>query len=298
MLLFKKIVFILFCLLASFLGNVTLAQQAQFGIGLGMNNYWGDLQVESPTQNAFVLDPAVQFFYKQRLSANLHLRINAHFGRVHGDDSNSSNEDRQLRNLKFSSKVNEFSLSTEYDLWDLQKSFVTWTPFIGVGVGVFSFNPKTEYLHPDGRLLTIELQTLGTEGQGLPGQPEKYGLTALSIPVYGGLKFKINEKLSLSIELILRYTTTDYLDDVSTSYFPFESFPNTEIGQLASYLSNRSDEFLGLPENHPSSIRDAQLRGSAFANDFFHTGMITLAINLDRGIFGDGLGKGIDCYSF
>ena len=295
--LFRKLVNSIICLLA--LNSVTSlnAQQAQVGIGLGMNNYWGDLQTESLVKNAFILDPAFQLFYKEHMNEQLSIRFNLHIGKVHGDDANSSGEGRQSRNLNFNSLVTEFTISLEYALWDIRKEKYNWTPYAGVGVGIFRFNPKTEFLHPDGRLLNVSLQNIGTEGQGLPGQADRYSLTAFSIPVYGGLIFQVNDRLSVGLELILRYTTTDYLDDVSTAYFPIENFPNTEQGQLASFLSNRTDEFLGLPENDPMSIRDAQLRGSAEANDFFHSGMISIYYRLETGIFGRNSG-GVDCYTF
>lgn len=295
MLLFKKIVFLLICLISVAKLN---SQQAQYGFGFGLNNYWGDLEVESPVRNAFLVDPALQLFFKQRISNHFSLRFNVHLGKIHGDDANSTGEGRKSRNLNFNSKVYEYALSLEYSLWDLNKSYVGWSPYGGLGVGFFKFNPMTTYNHPDGRILNVALQPLGTEGQGLSGQSEKYSLTAMSLPVYGGLKFKVNDKIRIGIEVILRYTTSDYLDDVSTNYFPVDDFPNSDSGQLASYLSNRTDEYLGLPENDPMSIRDASLRGSPSANDFFHSAMISVYFNLDNGLFGDGLGRGVDCYTF
>jgi len=295
MLLFKKIVFLLICLISIFKLD---SQQAQCGFGLGLNNYWGDLEVESLFRNALIADPAVQLFFKQRVNDHFSLRFNVHLGKIHGDDSKSVGEGRISRNLNFSSRVTEYALSLEYSLWDLNKSTVDWSPYGGVGVGVFKFNPKTSFNHPDGRILDIALQPLGTEGQGLTNQPPKYSLTAMSLPVYVGLIFKVNNKIRIGAEVVFRYTSTDYLDDVSTNYFPNDDFPNTENGQLASYLANRTDEYLGLPENDPLSIRDASLRGSPSANDFFHSAMISVYFNLDKGLFGDGLGRGVDCYTF
>ena len=295
MLLFKKIVFFFVCLIS--LTRLD-SQQAQYGFGLGLNNYWGDLEVESPVKNTFIVDPAFQVFFKQRVSDHFSMRLNVHVGKIHGDDANSTGEGRNSRNLNFNSSLREFALSLEYSLWDLNKDHIDWSPYGGVGVGFFKFNPRTIFNHPDGRILDVELQALGTEGQGLTGQADKYSLTALSLPIYGGLIFKMNEKIRIGFEVIFRYTSTDYLDDVSTNYFPLDDFPNTEIGQLASYLANRTDEYLGLPENDPMSIRDANLRGSPSAKDFFHSAMISVYINLEKGLFGEGLGRGVDCYSF
>ncbi len=81
-------------------------------------------------------------------------------------------------------------------------------PFIGVGVGFFTFNPYTYY---EGE--KIYLQKLQIEDVD-------YNLWAFSFPVIGGIKFR-NDKYSCSIFTGWDVTYTDYVDDISTNDMDF-----------------------------------------------------------------------------
>ncbi len=41
---------------------------------------------------------------------------------------------------------------------------------------------------------------------------------ALVVPIGVGVKYALNERMNLGFEVVYRYTTTDYLDDVSKTY--------------------------------------------------------------------------------
>ena len=62
---------------------------------------------------------------------------------------------------------------------------------------------------------------LGTEGQvgGYLGRKE-YNTMAICIPFGVGIKYSLSQKTNLTFEISNRFTTTDYLDDVSTTYAP------------------------------------------------------------------------------
>jgi len=294
---FNKIKNGLFCIIIIlFVGHDLIGQRTELGFGIGGNNYWGDLEPESVGKNILLISSAFHISLKQDIIHNFNFRANLHIGNLSGGDKNANGKIRQRRNLDFQTPIRELFLALEYELWDLNDPKYTFTPYGGAGVGIFKFNPKTEYTFQDGRTRTIELQPLGTEGQGLAGFAPKYDLRAFSFPIIGGLKFKYGEKIYITLEIIARYTNTDYLDDVSTDYLPTSTFPDTPEGQLASYLNNRIDEFLGLPENDPEAIELATKRGSITSNDFFHSGMATIYIKL-----GSGKSRGkrkVKCYSF
>jgi hypothetical protein len=88
---------------------------------------------------------------------------------------------------------------------------------VGLGIGVFSFDPYA-YLGGEKYLL----RTLGTEGQGSSLYPElqPYNPIAISIPIHLGAKYAINARTNVFAELTYRMTSTDYLDDVSGLYAP------------------------------------------------------------------------------
>ena len=66
---------------------------------------------------------------------------------------------------------------------------------------------------------------------------------AICFPIGIGIKYSINQSLNLSFEIAHRFTTTDYIDDVSTTYIGIDKFPSPN-GQpsLAYLLQDRSYE--------------------------------------------------------
>jgi len=71
---------------------------------------------------------------------------------------------------------------------------------------------------------------------------------ALCIPFGVGIKYNISEKLNLSLEVAHRYTFTDYIDDVSTTFVGIDKFPASGNGPTAALLQDRSYEI------NPSNI--------------------------------------------
>ena len=61
----------------------------------------------------------------------------------------------------------------------------------------------------------MDLQPLGTEGEGFYKGEKKYNLTQLAIPIGGGFKYAISNNVRIGIEVGFRKLFTDYLDDVS-----------------------------------------------------------------------------------
>ena len=94
------------------------------------------------------------------------------------------------------------------------------------------------------------LKDLKTEGKS-------YSSLVLAIPLGAGVSYQILPDLALGAELNYRFTLSDYLDDVSTVYLPFESFNDP----IAAQLSDRRPE-IGLERAVPGNIR-----GNAANND-------------------------------
>ncbi|MDC0230852.1 DUF6089 family protein, partial [Aureispira] len=148
------------------------------------------------------------------------------------------------RNFNFKSELMEFSLMTEFNILPFNPRIQSqvFTPFIGFGASIIQFNPTTNYNNQ-----WIQLQPIGTEGQGLEGYPDPYKLVQVAIPVVFGLKYSIGEQINIGLEVGYRFTFTDYLDDVSTIYIsPHILSQNSD---LAVVLSNRTEEYTGFPAN-------------------------------------------------
>lgn len=149
---------------------------------------------------------------------------------------------RYERNLSFRSRVEELSLSGEvYPLQLLSRirRETLLKPFVGVGVGVFHFNPEAK-LNGD----WIKLKPLRLEGEGFSEYPDSkvYSLYQFYIPFTFGFKFRLDEQISLGFSATFRKTFTDYLDDVSKTYIDptlFSKYLSASDATLAKQLYYR-----------------------------------------------------------
>ena len=177
----------------------------------GFANYSGDLQTKRLTldQSHGAFGVGAKYDVTNHFSA----RVGFNFGRLEGNDKKNEGL-LKARNLNFQTIVLEGNLMVEYTLFDLNEK--KFSPYVFAGAAIYHFNPYTY----DTLGNKIELQPLGTEGQGLTLFPDRkpYNLTQFAIPFGAGLKLRVSENVVLSYEIGLRKLFTDYLDDVSTTY--------------------------------------------------------------------------------
>ena len=69
---------------------------------------------------------------------------------------------------------------------------------------------------------------------------KKYSLWQFCIPIGFGFKYTIDAKWGIGIEYGMRKTFTDYIDDVSTTYFDNQTLRD-QNGDVAAALADRSD---------------------------------------------------------
>lgn len=216
--------------------TLTAASQIHLGVSGGISNYYGDLN-DRPFNRP---KAAAGISAAYEISDKLELRAGILRGAIEGADRFSGSDYLiKNRNLHFQSPLTEVSLAASYSIFNLYN--MHWSPYVFGGISVFRFNPSTQrssgekvYLHP-----------LGTEGQGVNGRP-RYALTDLSLPYGGGVHVKLHERWRLSVEMGLRKTFTDYLDDVSGFY----ADPN-DLNPLARELAYRGGE-AGGPTAYPT----------------------------------------------
>lgn len=175
--------------------------------------------------------------YNVGLGTRIHLselwsiRVGGYYARVSGDDKYTSNPERRNRNLNFFSPVFGGNLMMEFNL---PKNGEAGKWYLLGGIEYFHFDPRTRY---NGQV--VRLAPLGTEGQYFMQGRSPYKLHSLAIPFGIGYKFLDAARSSLSCELVLRKTFTDYMDDVSTTYVDKTQLIASN-GQLAADLSDRS----------------------------------------------------------
>ncbi|HVG11800.1 MAG TPA: DUF6089 family protein, partial [Flavisolibacter sp.] len=186
----------------------------------------------------------------------------------------------RARNLNFESKISEFSLLGEFNVFNLEN--IRWTPYAFGGIAIYHFNPSTF----DSSGIKYYLQPLSTEGQGLPGYDTKpYALTQFAVPFGGGIKYAISDNVRLGFEVGMRKLFTDHLDDVSTSYADAADLLAAK-GPKAVELAYRGDE---APSGNPQYPAKGAQRGGATQKDWYYFTGLHLTFRLNSG---GGGGKG------
>lgn len=210
---------------------IASAQQGwEIGGWLGSSHYFGDLNTSNRINRPHFAAGAVgRYNFNNRLC----VKASANFGTVSAADKLSKNSYERQRNLDFKSQIFDGSVQLEFNflpyIHGSNNEF--FTPYALAGFSICKFDPTTQY---QGK--TVQLRPLGTEGQFL--NAEYFG-TAGSFLYGGGFKFDVTDKWSINIELAMRQTFTDYLDDVSGVYPNMKELKKTH-GQIAVDLSDRS----------------------------------------------------------
>lgn len=260
----RKAILPLLCL--SLLAGTIAKAQISLTAGLGMSDYYGDLSAKIFDQPS--MSGTLGFSYD--FSSKFSWLTEFSFMQIKGFDSKSKRADLVARNLSFKSNIWNINTGVVYDILDITGDRI-FTPYVFLGIGLMHFNPyttdrfgKKQYLQP-----------LGTEGQGIAGYPDPYKLTQLEIPIGLGLKYVLNDKFVLQLDLRYHYVDTDYLDDVSTDYLPLATL-NAKNPNL-HYLSYRADE---LPGGAPYPNKGSDIRGNPSNKDSYYTTQIKVAYRL------------------
>ena len=234
---------------------VARAQTAEIGLMGGVMYYHGDLNnVHFKNSNI-----SGGLFYRYNINQRLAFRINFLYGNVDAADSDARDPVKINRNLSFKSSITELAGMMEFHYYKYSPgSKLHWfSTYLLTGIAYFRMNPKAKLGN-----VWYELNALSTEGQGLEGGPKRYKLDAFAIPVGLGAKFNIGKRVSISVEYSIRFTFTDYLDDVSGTYFSSDRLEK-EVGNVTVQLADRridktapvqdaTGQTLGLQRGDPS----------------------------------------------
>lgn len=217
------------------------AQEGEFGITAGLAHYFGDLNNRGQINRPKI---ALGAFVRKQFGNYTSVRLSAHYALLGYSDIYSDNEYQIRRNLSFNTNIFEIALQGDFNFFkfiptDPAHSF---TPYATLGIGFFSYDPYAFYGNEK-----VYLRPLNTEGEGFYKGRKSYGSMAMCFPIGFGLKYAINDKVNLSFEVSHRFTTTDYIDDVSTTYIGVDKFPSPNGGKsIAAIMQDRSVE-VGAP---------------------------------------------------
>jgi hypothetical protein len=253
-------------------GNV---HAGEFGFSAGAAHYFGDLNTNARLNRPKM---ALGAFFRKQFGNYVALRASVHYAQLGYSDIYNTKSAYQLRrNLSFNTNVWEMTLQGDFNFFRFEPGTLDYafTPYVTLGVGAFTYDP---YAYYQGQ--KVLLRPLGTEGQGNPGYRKPYTTMAFCIPFGAGVKCNVNEKVNIGFEIVHRFTTTDFLDDVSGQYPNPSIFPRLPNGDpsLAELLSDRSDE------TGPTKIGfingTARQRGLPRQKDQYVMAEITFSFNL------------------
>jgi opacity protein-like surface antigen len=268
--------------LIAFLMTTSLgAQHFEVGLIAGASNYMGDLSNNSNALYLSETGASGGLFVRYNFNDWVALRLNGQYGWISGEDANADNDPVRFRNLSFRSNLYEAALMGEFNILGYQpyNNERMFSPYVFVGIAHTWFNPRAEYQDE-----WYDLQPLRTEGQGLPGREDEYGLSTFAIPFGIGAKYSINDMWNIGFEVGARKTFTDYLDDVSTTYVAFDELLAAN-GELSATLANRTGELEGI--DVPTQVPTGTRRGDNTDSDWYFFAGFTISINfIDNGLVG------------
>ncbi len=262
----------------------------EYGASLGLMNCLTDLGGGKGIGKPFIKDVNVgntqpegsvyvTTFYKNVIG----IRSEIVWGIVKASDAvlknvKESTGGRYERNLSFRSTIFEVSLLGELHPLYFKKYYPSdklprISPYLLGGIGYFVFNPQARY-----NGAWVDLRPLSTEGQGFAEYPDRkfYKLKQINFPVGAGIKYKLSDQFNISAECVYRILTTDYLDDVSTTYIDknlFQKYLGADA-PTAVALYDRQKEIVPTGSTNVGDIRGNPKNNDAYFSFNFKIGII------------------------
>lgn len=170
------------------LSAIAYAQRSEVGFGIGTFNYTGDLVRTYHVKN---LKPAGTVYYRSNISKVVSFRATITAGQL-GAKETPIDAFASARDASFNIFLLETSLGFEYHFlnWRDDKRPMRYTPYVFAGLGLFGIS-------------------------GYDVKPEEYSNVQVAIPFGGGFKYIVNPKYYIALEVGIRKTFFDYLDNLS-----------------------------------------------------------------------------------
>lgn len=173
---------------ALFLNLTVRAQRSELGFGLGTFNYTGDLV---RTYNFKFSKPAATVFFRSNISKVVSFRAGITAGKL-GATEKPIDAFATQRNASFDIFLIEGALNMEYHFlnWRDDKRPMRYTPYLFAGIALFGIS-------------------------GNETKSAEYSNVQTAIPFGVGFKYILNPQWYAALEVGIRKTFFDYLDNVS-----------------------------------------------------------------------------------
>ena len=226
------------------------AQTLEAGLFGGGCYYLGDL---NPGKHFLNYDFAYGILARYNIDDRWAVKVSVSHGKVKGFSSQSTFMPE--RDLSFGDQITDFSAVAEFNFFDFYiGSRRNWiTPYIYGGFSFFLYNPKSN---------GVSLREVGTEGQNA-GYGTPYKTYSFGIPFGLGVKVSLARRLGLAVFWEMHKTFTDYIDDVSKTYYL----------DMPSIQNPTPDQLLSDPTR---SYSKGMQRGNSKTNDWYSFSGVTL----------------------
>ena len=251
--------------------------QWDFGGGLGITSYQGDLDALTVNAGFREIHFSATAYLRRNLNNNFTARLNLLAGKLAGDDGNFSEPEwRPRRGIYFESPLIEFTALAEYYPLGMYpkngkstKARRAVAPYVLVGFGGAYANPTVfwndangnEEIDPDRAQLDKDAKT-----------QKIHFVTPLGL----GFRFLLKDHSTFGLEAALRPTYSDYLDGVSQAGNPDENdwFFTAQIGFSYPFGKNKrnkpvakTDEPKSTPKQKEKAFVDSDKDGIADFDD-------------------------------
>ena len=225
--------FAFLALLILALPNIASAQQNFYkyrvGAAFGVMNYYGDLADGFPKIKHY--SPwAYGVSLERSFSRTFGFKVASSYGKItYNDRTLDRDGDLNLDAENFARGLN-----FETKIWDVSGAFTLYpdngkflsedafiAPYISLGFGATHYTPYADLLDENGNSYNLSDPTqeqdedFETELRPLELEGEAYNKWTMHIPFGVGFKIRFTDRFNLNVETNVKYTFTDYLDDVS-----------------------------------------------------------------------------------
>ena len=185
----------------------------ELGVNVGTYIYQGDL---APSYAGSFKTPglAIGMLLSRKLTRSLSARVEFNTGKLKGDDAKYAEPEwRSQRNFSFVTRISELAASLIFTPGQFNGRF---KPYVFAGVGVAFIDVTRDYSKYNPEYFVGTTVSAGLEEDLATPLPAQLPI----IPVGVGLRYEINDRISIVPEASFRYISTDYVDGYSKSATP------------------------------------------------------------------------------
>ncbi len=194
---------------------------------LGTANYFGDLCPTGDCYSNSEFNGGFGLAY--RMNDYLFFSLNLQYYRIGGSDKETGSPSLIRRNLSFRADNFEASFLAHFEFLNyntfryLSRKEFPVSMFMFTGFGITTNNPKAQAASGGDFVALRPLQTEGVD----------YSPVAAVLPIGLGISYQVLKNLEVTLKAGYRFTSSDYLDDVSDKYADPASLKSDQAREFA-----------------------------------------------------------------